>query len=310
MSKSTFKRYNTDIIQSNIHRIKSLCLSNILNDVVDFLSLNKLSEFYRIKTLIVRNIESTRLKNLLDQLLSLSLLSSLVIISAGTIKNRNTIYRQIFRLPALEYCQLSLGKWAGRDESLLVSTNEYSTIKHLIITHGIYLNQFATLLSYIPQVRRLSVHLGQSLLEKWTKIFPFVLNHLTHISLKLDSIKFDQFEQVVIDLFSTIQVLHLSSSIGVDQAYVDSNKWKQLIISHLPNLRIFDIEIDIYANNDDGQLRIENQINQFTSPFWMERQWFFAHHSYQARYGHRTIFYSINPYRYRLITVLIAVVYI
>jgi hypothetical protein len=301
MSKSTFKRYNTDIIQNNIHRIKSLCLSNVLSYAVDILSLYKLSEFYRIETLILHNIESVRLKNLLDQLSSLSLLSSLVIISADAIKNKNTIYRQIFRLPALKYCKVSLEGWASRDESSLVSTNEYSTIEHLIITHGIYLDQLDSLLSYIPQVRRLSVHLRQNFLEKRTRLFSFVLNHLTHISFKLDSIKFDQFEQVVIDLFSTIQVLHLSSSIAaVDQAYLDSNKWKQLIISHLPNLRIFDIEIDIYTNNDDDQLRIENEINQFTSPFWMERQWFFAHHFYQTRYGHRTIFYSTNPYKYSI----------
>jgi len=251
-----------------------------------------------METLILHNIESVCLKNLLDQLSSLSLLSSLVITSVDSIKNKNTIYRQIFHLPALKYCKLSLEGSTDRDEPLLVSTNEYSTIEHLIITHYIYPDQLDSLLSYIPQIRCLSVHLRQGFWSKWTRILPFVLNHLTHISLKLDSIIFDRFEQVVIGLFSTIQVLHLSSSFAVDRAYLDSNKWKQLIISHLPNLRIFDIEIDIYTRYDDERLRIENEINQFTSLFWMERQWFFACHFYQSKYGHRAVFYSTNPYRY------------
>jgi hypothetical protein len=259
-------------------------------------SIFKLSEFQRLKTLILHNIESKCLENLLDQLPSLSLLSSLVITSVDIVKNKNNIYRQIFRLSALKYCKLSLLGWTT-SESLPVSTNEYSSIEHLIITNYMYIHQLDNFLSYVPQLRRLSFHLQQDTWQERTKICPFVLNNLTHISFRLDSIKFDQFEQLVTDLFPMIQVLHLTSAYHAGRAYLDIEKWEQLIISHKLNLRIFDIQLDISIGDNDDQLRLETQINRFRTPFWIERQWFFTHQFYHTRYGNRLIFYSTNPYR-------------
>jgi hypothetical protein len=261
-------------------------------------SIGKLSKFSRVETLILENIEYACLRKLLDQLPSLSLVSSLVISSVDSVKDKNTVYRQIFRLPALKYCKLSL---KGRDskETLPISINEYSSIEHLIITHSVYLHELDSLLSYVPQLRRLSFH---SLLEsrsERTKTSPPLLNHLTHISFQINSIKFDQFEQLVIDLFPNIQVLHLLLTNDISREYLDAHRWKQLILSHIPNLRVFDIQVNLSVNNNDDQLRIESQINQFISPFWMERQWFFAYHFYRSRWADSLTFYTTNPYRYQ-----------
>ncbi len=179
-----------------------------------------------------------------------------------------------------------------------VSNNGYSSIEHLIINNYIYLHEFDSLVSYVPQLRRLSFHLLEDPWMKRTKMCPFVLNHLTYISFKSNSIKFDQLGQLIIDLFPNVQVLHLTLTYNIDPSCINANKWKQLIASHIPNLRIWDIEFDFSAINYDNRLEIETQINQFTSPFWIERQWFFAHHIYQSKWGNRLIFYSTNPYRY------------
>jgi hypothetical protein len=296
MSKSAFKCYNKDIIKNNMHRIHSLRFSDVYIYDFVFSSNYKLSEFYRVETLILHNIDSYYLDNLLDQLSSLSLLSSLVITSVDSVRNKNTIYHQIFRLPALKYCKLSLLGWTA-SESLPVNTNEYSSIEHLIITNSMYLYQLDSLLSYVPQLRRLSFNLQDDTWHKRTKICPFSLNQLTHVYFKLDYIKLDIFEQVVMDFFSTVQVLRLTLDYNADPAYMDANKWKQLIIYHIPNLRIFDVQFDFSANNNDYQLRIETRINQFTFPFWIDRQWFFAHHFYHSRQGNRARFYSTNRYR-------------
>jgi hypothetical protein len=259
-------------------------------------SIGELSKFSRLETLILEKIESACLRKLLDQLPSLSLLSSLVIASVDSVKDKNTVYRQIFHLPALKYCKLSLRAW-DYNETLEISITEYSKIEHLIITDTIYLHELDSILSYVPHLRRLSFHsLSESRSER-TKISPRVLNHLTHISLETSSIKFDQFEQLFVNLFSTAEVLRFTTGYVADREYMDANKWEQLIISHIPNLHIFDIQLDVLEENDD-RLRIQTQINQFTSPFWMERQWFFAHRCYQTKYGHRTSFFSTNPYRY------------
>jgi hypothetical protein len=75
------------------------------------------------------------------------------------------------------------------------------------------------------------------------------------------SIEFNQFQQLVINLFPSIEVLRISG----DAKYMNANRWKQLILSYLPNLRIFDILLDVYTGTDDDQLRFEDQINQFIS---------------------------------------------
>jgi len=122
---------------------------------------------------------------------------------------------------------------------------------------------------------------------------------LTHISFKIVSINFDQFEQMIVHIFPTVQVLHLTvKDYNEDSVYMDANKWKQLILSHIPNLRVFDIQLDFTLSNNADQLKIETKINQFTTPFWIERQWFFAHHFYQSRNENRLIFCSTDPYRY------------
>jgi hypothetical protein len=79
---------------------------------------------------------------------------------------------------------------------------------------------------------------------------------------------------------------------------MDANRWKQLITFYLPNLRIFDIQFDVFVSDTDDSSSIETRMNQFTSPFWIERQWFLSHQFSHTKFGRRIVFYSTNPYRY------------
>lgn len=87
MSKSVFIRYNTDIIQPNIHRISSLHFYNVLMYDFAFSSIGKLSKLDRVKTVILENSVSSLLNDFLNQLSSLSLLISLIITSADTVQD-------------------------------------------------------------------------------------------------------------------------------------------------------------------------------------------------------------------------------
>ncbi len=165
----------------------------------------------------------------------------MVIVSADEKRHRSKFYRQIFRLPALKYCKLSLKGWYN-DEPLPVSTNEYSSIEHLIITNYVQVRELDSLLSYVPHLRRLSFHSLLNFGSKGTKIFPRLLTHLTHISLEIHSLNFDQLEQLFINMFRTVEVLRFTVDNYVDGEYMNANRWKQLIIYHIPNLRVFDIE--------------------------------------------------------------------
>ncbi|CAF1326299.1 unnamed protein product [Adineta steineri] len=302
ISKSTFQRYNKDVILPNKHRIHSLHLSNLC--LYDDISspIHILSQFLRLKTLSLNNIESKHLEYLLPTLVSLSCLSSLSITSNDIIRNKTPIYSQIVRLPALKYCSLSLKK-SNSGDPLLLTANEYSPIEHLIIKHDITTNELYSLLSHVPQLRRLYV---SDICNSWWKDIKtsvFVLPYLTHISLNLSSIYFNALAEMMIDIFNQVQVLHISKRFIYNEMYGNANKWEQLILSHMPNLRIFDIQYDnfsynITTDNHNGNQVISNTTSDnFTSSFWIKRQSFFTQQYFQEQNRNRTIFYSTDPYR-------------
>ncbi|CAF3217762.1 unnamed protein product [Rotaria sp. Silwood2] len=303
ISKSAYQQYYTDIIRTNAYRINSLRLSNLFIYGLASSPIQILSKFLQLERLILHNIQSEYLEESLLRLMSLPFLSSLTVTSLDNIKNKNVIYHQILRLPALKYCKFSLEGYSNDDIPLPSTTNDYNPIEHLIINDEMYLDQLNCLASYAPQLRRFSTQLRPEYWIQQTKISPLTLNHLTHVFLKMNNVSFNQFEQMVVDLFATIQFLRISVTNSADMEYMNNKRWEQLILSHMPNLRIFDIRYEGYlsniAANNNYKLVLDSLINQFTSPFWIERQWFFALRYYQERSSNWIIFYSTDPYTYQ-----------
>ena len=299
ISKSTLKHYNEDIIKSNTHRIISFRFGNVfMNDII-LLSIPNLSDFQRLETLILYDIESQYLENLLNQLRSLSLLSSLFISSIETVPSKSTIYQQIFRFPALKYCKISLmGQVSG--DLLPVCIDKHSSIEHLIIVREIDVEELDRLISYVPHLRCLSLHtLSNGSNTKMTTMCSNLFKNLTHVSVKRTFLKFNQFIQLFKDIFRNVEVLHFTvESYGIDQGYMNANRWKDIILTYIPKLRIFDFQCDLSLHVPDDRHNIETEINQFTSSFWIERKWFFTHDVHRTQYRNRLLFYSINPYRY------------
>ncbi|CAF3999166.1 unnamed protein product, partial [Rotaria sordida] len=308
ISKSDFNRYNKDIIMTNIDRINALRLSNIFIYDLIISPFHILSKFVRLERLILDNIESKYLENLLAQLIFLPILSSLSITCTNDITNRNAIYCEIFRLPSLKYCRLLLKEWFNND-LLPFCTNEYSSIEELIINNSMYLFELNMLLSYVPQLHRLSLHSLEEFWNKPTKLSPVVLNNLTYFSLEQNNIDFDLFEELIGEFFPSLQALHIRNSYISDATYLNAENWEKLILSHIPNLRIFDIRlkywtniININNNNNNSDLILNSQMNDFTSTFWIERKCFFAQQYYQTMGRTRAIFYSTDPYRRKYYT--------
>ncbi|CAF3892964.1 unnamed protein product [Adineta steineri] len=214
ISKSTFQRYNKDIILPNKLRIHSLHLSNLC--LYDDISspIHILSQFRHLKTLSLNNIESKHLEDLLPRLLRRLYVSD---ISGSSTKDMKT----------------------------------------------------------------------------------FVLAYLTHISLNLNSMDFNEFEEMTMDIFNQAKVLHISISHSYDRMFSNADKWEQLILSHMPNLLIFDIQYHniIYTNNHNGNQVISNTpIDNFTSSFWIKRQWFFTQQYFRKQDRNHAILYSTDPY--------------
>ncbi|CAF3977440.1 unnamed protein product [Rotaria sp. Silwood1] len=300
ISKSTFHYYLTDIIIPHADRIKSFRLSNPF--VADMsLLLPAMTNLTRLETLVINNIESNYIEGIVNHLSSLPVLSSLTIISIDSIKNQNDIYQKIFHLPTLKYCQISIGTLRHRIP-LPIATNEFSSIEHLVIKNKVLLNQIDSLLSYVPQLRRLSLDYLDGFRSSQKRMHPVNLNDLTNVSLKLYSIDFNRFEQLVRILFRQVQVLRIVADYTrfstFNMEYLNADQWEQLISTHMPNLRIFDFQHQYrsWYNNHDRQA-YETRVNKFNSVFWIKRQWFFEYQYDQTKSYHVAIFYSINPYR-------------
>ncbi|CAF1075098.1 unnamed protein product [Rotaria sp. Silwood1] len=108
ISKSNFEHFNNDFILPNMHRITSFRVSNPMIYDLNISPTDMISKFLQLKRLLLDQIESIYMEKILLQLISLPFLTSLTIFTVDCIKNINALYLQIFNLPALKYCQLSL----------------------------------------------------------------------------------------------------------------------------------------------------------------------------------------------------------
>ena len=69
-----------------------------------------------------------------------------------------------------------------------------------------------TLLSYVPELRRLSFHNLNIFDSKQAELHPMVVNHLTDVYLDLTLIIFDTLELLLTNFFHQVQLLRISSS--------------------------------------------------------------------------------------------------
>ncbi len=247
----------------------------------------------RLKRLHVNKIESTSIKNLLDYLLILPYLSSLIINCRDPDQNKNNLYKQIFRLPVLKYCRLSL--YSNNFEPLPIATNKFSPIEHIVLNCSYIEYDLNNILSYVPNLNRLSIQSSVYSPVPETRPYSSALKHLTHVSLNCQCIPFDQFESMSQYFFNQVQVLRVSRC--YNEQYLYANQWERVILSHMSHLRILDIYVHYNLTWADNIRDFITRINKFNSRFWFERQWFFEYHVDEKYKQNSISFYSTNPYR-------------
>ncbi|CAF1153630.1 unnamed protein product [Adineta steineri] len=270
ISKLMFQLYYKHIIIPYQNRITLLQLSN--HFIADLFSV-QYNNMIQLRTLILRNIESKFLNNILTDLVCLPSLSSLVIKPIDTHPNGNDLYRQIFRLPVLKYCNVTFNE-AIFSESLPIATDkEVSPIEIFLINHDCRIDQLNAFLSYVPQVRRVSCHILSKLSNHQIPIRSIELKNLTHLSLTMKDLTFDQIRLLIEKLFNYLQVFHITTNYSL--SYSDINQWERMILPYLLNLRIFHVKL------------LSDQPKYL---FWFNRQWYFEAFSHS--------FYSIQSIKY------------
>ena len=306
LSKRNFDHYFQFIIKANDDHIKSLYISNpfYTEYFLSLLSIN--SSFIRLQNLSLREISSNKLIPLLTVLRSVPSLTSLTITVNGLIQNITLVHQLILALPVLQYCNTSFN-WRTQRLSPSIDSHAKSPIRHLVINSPYDLHSFALLLSCMPDLVRLSCY-QLSLNNDNDLNRPIVLPKLTHLLLVL-SMPFEQFQMFILNFVHSLEVLCISSMPLVnreenvepfDNDYLDADRWKPLISTHMPRLRIFDLQCFGKVDQQDRQYHQTYRIliSKFDSSFWITRGWLFAHQYYEYDNSTWLIFRSIHSNKY------------
>lgn len=278
--QSTYEKYSNDIVFPYRHRIHSINLMNPF--IFDQLSF---SLFPRLQILILENMSSEKVEKIFDECPNLSLL---LIQLMDVLKNANTLYEKILRLPLLQYCKIS------REKQLFILplqmfSPQLSALKQLVINHQYGMNDLVILLSYLPELHRLSCTNLIGFNFEYINIQPIILNNLRNLSFKVENLTFDKLELFFMNVTHQVEVFYFSADYQID--YFNAPRWENLILLKLPKLRLFNLRI---KSEETSLRRIPYiSINQFMSSFWFTRQWYFRY-EYQATYA---ILYSIHPHR-------------
>ncbi|UJR14376.1 hypothetical protein I4U23_001372 [Adineta vaga] len=284
------------------HRIQSLHFSDPF--IIDFFSSSSrqnIIDCIQLQSLMLDQIEPSHLDNLLIHLSSLSYFSSLTI-PIYLNSDLTTLWNRIMQLPVLKYLKITFinkGYFALKPSDI---SNTTSSIEHLVI-HG-QLDYFLTcsLLSYLPQLRRLSINDLYSYYKHGTSTLTSFMKYLTYVSLHLTDVPFEQLENLIKTYFHQVKILRITSSIY--RSYIDVGQWQKLIENHMPHLQIFDIQYNCGLNDRFEQtICYQPLLNHFNSLFWTERKWFFTCNN---NYGSSSLetSQSIQSYRRKTYTLV------
>ncbi|CAF1259413.1 unnamed protein product [Adineta steineri] len=287
------------MIHLNKHQIFSLHLS--LTDPIDsfFSQLIIDSSLNNLQSISMRGIDSHAIVSFLK---SLAYLPRLFSLSIGTFelkgfKDLNIIYPLIFTLPKLKFNKL--GFIYGPHSSILlpmITNKQFSSIKHLVINHSCTLEQLNRIVSYTPQLHRLSFTDEED--DNNTKIdnhLLSILSQLTHLKIKIYHTTFDRLEMLIKNTNLKLNSLSLDISLE-DVNYLESARWEILISKYLSQLNTFHFD---YTEDMEGRKKLSTHLkleesNQFSSLFWSERNWVL-----ETKVNFEFITYSIRPYEKR-----------
>jgi hypothetical protein len=177
--------------------------------------------------------------------------------------------------------------------SLPIPANkQLSTIEYLAMYHSCTFNELFTILAYTPQLRRLNlldrIEIGTNI----QTLLPITLSNLTDISMAMNHVKFDEFKILIRKINAKLKVLRVSAY-GQDIAFLNAHQWENLILRTFPQLEEFYLRYHDEVGDEYEYPAYPQGPNQFSSSFWIERQW-----TFEAEIVGESIIFSIRPYRY------------
>ena len=288
-----------NVIIPNRHRIISLTLANA--KVIDYFFKSCIiidSSFVNLQSIVLKNVDVDSCMAPLIYLKSLPRLFSLILnIDADEDCELDRIYRIIFSFSSLKYSKVSI--LSHFDSNILLVLvplaihEKLSTIQYLTIDHCCNLEELLSILDHTPQLRRLTCKNLLGMRSDATNPSRTMLFNLTHIYIDIIKLCFTDYEMFFKKILAPVQVLRIKEHKSKD--YSEADDWEKLITRYIPYLRSFNYEYHEYDPFDNDNISFFMEINQFTSPFWIQHQWFFQ---FTIHMNDKHVSGSIQPYRY------------
>jgi hypothetical protein len=294
-SKEIFLDYYEQICLQNKNQILSINLWALedMDEIISSITFD--SSFNSLESLIFNTMEPDVLNSLLQKLSSLPRLFSLTIDAWSSQKHLGDVYRLLFNLPKLRYLKYNGLECDDSNVtiSLPVAANKQMTaIEHLMIDHPCAVDELFAILSYTPHLRRLKFSNLTDRNVNINLIEPVMLPNLTHLSIQIYEISFDEFESFINKLNVKLKVLSLTTIVE-DTVYLDANRWEKLILNKLPQLEKFYLKYSAYFKENYQTPMYFGKRDQFSSSFWLERRWML-----DIETEFENLIYSIRPYKY------------
>ncbi|UJR17010.1 hypothetical protein I4U23_003908 [Adineta vaga] len=280
----------------NRHQIFSLNLSSELYIDKFFSSFNIDSSLDHLQFIYLQYIQPETLSVLLKKCIYLPCLTTLNILSYHQSLDLCQIYPLIFTLPKLKYLKIVTHEFKNSVPLSYASENQQlSTIEYLNIQHRVTFSELAAIISYTPKLYRLKFSHEDEDDPTVDIISTMELSKLTHLSMTIVYLKFDDTNIFLRKLPSTLKSLNFYVC-EPDLKYLDFCMWKELIQENLPQLEEFYFHYNLTITDDDDEEFIFSDCicNQFISPFWINRRWFV-----EVMIRHGTISIIMKPYRKR-----------
>jgi hypothetical protein len=199
------------------------------------------SSFHRLQSLVLIEPEPNTLILILEELIDLPRFYSLTIEELYYLKDLTEVYRIILALPKLRYCKMSIS-YSDLCISLPLSADEQlRPLQYLIIDHYCTFNELSTILSYTSQLRYLSFIESYKIDGIIEIISSFISTNIAYLRLRVQHVKFDQFETFIRQIGLKLKVL-IFITLSEDIAYCDAHQWEQLIVQDLPKLEKFSLQ--------------------------------------------------------------------
>lgn len=236
---------------------------------------------------------------LIPPLLNLMSLPRLVSLSISFFcdeEDLTTIYQIVFNMPMLKYVNISYSE-SESSVSLPMATNEQiSNIKYLVIDHTCTLDELITIISYTPQLQRLTCENVDESNETIQKDKIITIPTLLKISIKRCRVVFDDLETFLTKASPQLQYLRITTS--NDASYLDANRWQRIISQNLRDLSVFEFVFQETMNEDFESTIYHEKINDFYSSFWFNKKWIFRVNLDTFFWNDHFIAYTIFTYKF------------